>query len=42
MGLLGVTSFAQLDRSYLRSVEAVTTPHVFSAFPLLEIAGQRG
>ena len=36
LGLLGVTSFAQLDRSYLRPVEAVTTPHVLSAFPLLE------
>ena len=37
LGLLGVTSFAQLDRTYLRPVEAVADPHVLSAFPLLDI-----
>jgi glycolate oxidase len=41
LGLLGVTSFSQLDRSYLRAVEATTLPHALSAFPLLEIAGHR-
>jgi glycolate oxidase len=37
LGLLGVTSFAALDASYLRAVEPVTAPHVLSAFPLLEL-----
>ena len=41
LGLLGVTTFAQLDRSYLRAVDAVTAPHVLSAFPLLDIPGHR-
>jgi glycolate oxidase len=36
LGLLGLASFAGLDASYLRPVEAVTAPHVLSAFPLLE------
>jgi hypothetical protein len=35
--LLGLRSFAGLDRSYLRPVEAVTEPHVHSAFPLLSL-----
>lgn len=35
LGLLGLRSFAGLDRTYLRAVEAVTEPHVHSAFPLL-------
>jgi len=37
LGLLGVTSFAELDKSYLQPVAPVNAPHVFSAFPLLEI-----
>lgn len=37
LGLLGLTSFEGLDRSYLRPVEAVTEPHVHSAFPLLSL-----
>ncbi len=37
LGLLGLESFAALDRSYLRSVDAVTEPHVHSAFPLLTL-----
>jgi isopentenyl diphosphate isomerase/L-lactate dehydrogenase-like FMN-dependent dehydrogenase len=37
LGLLGLTGFAGLDASYLRGVEAVTAPHVLSAFPLLEL-----
>ncbi|HYZ63089.1 MAG TPA: alpha-hydroxy acid oxidase [Acetobacteraceae bacterium] len=35
LGLLGLRSFAGLDRSYLRPVEAVAEPDVLSAFPLL-------
>ena len=41
LGLLGVRSFTELDRSYLRPVEAVMTPHVHSAFPLLELPEYR-
>jgi glycolate oxidase len=37
LGLLGVTSFAELDRSCLQSAPPVTTPHVLSAFPHLKI-----
>jgi len=37
LGLLGLSSFQGLDSSYLRAVEAVTLPHVHSAFPLLEL-----
>lgn len=36
MGLLGVDSVAQLDKSYLHAAPPVYTPHVHSAFPLLE------
>ncbi len=35
LGLLGVTSFAQLDRSYLHAAPPVNLPGVYSAFPLL-------
>jgi glycolate oxidase len=35
LGLLGVTSYSQLDASYVREAPAVTDPHVLSAFPLL-------
>jgi len=34
-GLLGVTSFAQLDRSYVHPCAPVVPPHVHSAFPLI-------
>jgi hypothetical protein len=37
LGLLGVTSFAELDRSFLHSAAPTTVPHVLSAFPLLKI-----
>jgi glycolate oxidase len=41
MGLLGVTNFADLDRSYLHSALPANPPHVFSAFPLLKIDDYR-
>jgi isopentenyl diphosphate isomerase/L-lactate dehydrogenase-like FMN-dependent dehydrogenase len=42
LGLLGVSRFADLDRSYLHATAAPTTaPHVFSAFPLLKIEDYR-
>ncbi|MBO0759324.1 MAG: alpha-hydroxy-acid oxidizing protein, partial [Bradyrhizobiaceae bacterium] len=37
LGLLGVTQFSDLDRSYLHRAEAATVPHALSAFPLLSI-----
>jgi glycolate oxidase len=40
LGLLGVTSFAELDKSYVLNAGPVSAPHVFSAFPLLEITEQ--
>src|SRR5205807_2499019 len=33
LGLLGVTRFADLDRSYLHAAPPTTPPHVLSAFP---------
>ena len=41
LGLVGVTKFADLDRSYLHAAPPVTTPHVLSAFPLLKIEDYR-
>src|ERR1700688_2050412 len=41
LGLLGVTSFAELNKSYLHAAMPTTLPHVFSAFPLLEIEPYR-
>jgi isopentenyl diphosphate isomerase/L-lactate dehydrogenase-like FMN-dependent dehydrogenase len=41
LGLLGVGKFSELDPSYLHQAEAVTVPHVLSAFPLLEIEDYR-
>ena len=41
LGLLGLDGFKGLDRSYLRAVEAVTEPHVHSAFPLLGVMPHR-
>jgi glycolate oxidase len=37
LGLLGVTTLAALDTSYLHPAAPTTPPHVFSAFPLLKI-----
>jgi isopentenyl diphosphate isomerase/L-lactate dehydrogenase-like FMN-dependent dehydrogenase len=37
LGLLGVTNFADLNRSHLHAAPSTTPPHVFSAFPLLKI-----
>jgi glycolate oxidase len=41
LGLLGVTKFADLDRSYLHAAPPVAAPHVLSAFPLLKIEDYR-
>jgi isopentenyl diphosphate isomerase/L-lactate dehydrogenase-like FMN-dependent dehydrogenase len=41
LGLLGVTSFAELDRSYVRPAAPANPPHVLSAFPLLKIEDYR-
>ncbi len=41
LGLVGVTKFADLDRSYLHAAPPVTAPHVLSAFPLLKIEDYR-
>jgi glycolate oxidase len=41
LGLLGVGSFAELDKSYLHPATPTNLPHVFSAFPLLEIEPYR-
>jgi isopentenyl diphosphate isomerase/L-lactate dehydrogenase-like FMN-dependent dehydrogenase len=41
MGLLGVTRFAELDRSYLHPAPPANAPHVLSAFPLLRIDDYR-
>jgi len=41
LGLLGVTSFGKLDRSYLHPAAPANTPHVLSAFPLWEVEPYR-
>src|SRR5690349_3947808 len=41
LGLLGVTRFAELDRSYLHPAPSPTLPHALSAFPLLKIDDYR-
>ncbi|MSP49541.1 MAG: alpha-hydroxy-acid oxidizing protein [Alphaproteobacteria bacterium] len=41
LGLLGVTAFAELDRSYLHAAVPANAPHVLSAFPLLTIDDYR-
>jgi isopentenyl diphosphate isomerase/L-lactate dehydrogenase-like FMN-dependent dehydrogenase len=41
LGLLGVTKFAELDESYLHPATPTNLPHVFSAFPLLDIEPYR-
>jgi isopentenyl diphosphate isomerase/L-lactate dehydrogenase-like FMN-dependent dehydrogenase len=40
LGLIGATSFAALDKSYLHPAQPVYEPHVHSAFPLLNLADQ--
>src|SRR6202008_1628324 len=37
LGLLGVTSFGELDKSYLHQATATSLPSAFSAFPLLDV-----
>jgi glycolate oxidase len=41
LGMLGVTRVADLDRSCLHPAAPANPPHVFSAFPLLEIEKYR-
>ncbi|MDP9096011.1 MAG: alpha-hydroxy-acid oxidizing protein [Pseudomonadota bacterium] len=41
LGLLGLSSFAELDRRYVRAAEAVSEAHVHSAFPLLSLPQSR-
>ena len=41
LGLLGVRSFAELDKSYLHPATPTHPPHVLSAFPLLDIEPYR-
>jgi isopentenyl diphosphate isomerase/L-lactate dehydrogenase-like FMN-dependent dehydrogenase len=41
LGLLGVTSFAELDRSYVHAAAPTAMPHVLSAFPLLNVEDYR-
>ena len=41
LGLLGVTRFAELDKSYLHPAAATNLPSVFSAFPLVDIEPYR-
>ncbi|QWG25903.1 alpha-hydroxy-acid oxidizing protein [Bradyrhizobium sediminis] len=41
LGLLGVTSFSELDKSYLHPATPTNLPHVFSAFPLLDVEPYR-
>src|SRR5919107_1431409 len=38
LGLLGVTSFGQLDGSYLAAAPPAVMPHVHSAFPLTNLS----
>ena len=41
LGLLGATSFAQVDGTCLHPATATNAPSVFSAFPLLDIEPYR-
>ena len=41
LGLLGVNTFAELNRSFLHAAPPVNPPHVLSAFPLLKIEDYR-
>jgi glycolate oxidase len=40
LGLLGLTGFAEIDKSYVASAPVLTQPHVHSAFPLLNLADE--
>jgi hypothetical protein len=42
LALLGVASFAELDRSYLHPAAPTISPGVLSAFPLLDIEDDCG
>jgi isopentenyl diphosphate isomerase/L-lactate dehydrogenase-like FMN-dependent dehydrogenase len=41
LGMLGVTNFAGLDRSYLHPAQSTNPPHGLSAFPLLKLDDYR-
>lgn len=41
LGLVGVNTFAELDKSYLHAATPTNLPDVFSAFPLLDIEPYR-
>jgi hypothetical protein len=41
LGLLGVTSFGQLEKSHLHPATPANVPSVFSAYPLLDIEPYR-
>jgi isopentenyl diphosphate isomerase/L-lactate dehydrogenase-like FMN-dependent dehydrogenase len=41
LGLLGVKNFAELDKSYVHAATPTNLPHIFSAFPLLDIEPYR-
>ena len=41
LGLLGVKNFGELDKAYLHQAAPTNLPHVFSAFPLLDIEPYR-
>jgi len=41
LGLLGLTNFGELDKSYLHQAAPTNLPHVVSAFPLLDIEPYR-
>ena len=41
LGLLGATSFREVDKSCLHPATATNPPSVFSAFPLLDIEPYR-
>ena len=41
LGLLGLRNFGELDKSYVHQAAPTNLPHVFSAFPLLDIAPYR-
>lgn len=40
LGLIGCTGFSELTRRHIVPAPAVTMPHVFSAFPLLNLADE--
>jgi len=41
LALLGVTTFAEFDRSYLHPARPIASPGVLSAFPLLDVEDDR-